>query len=73
MSPDQWEEILGPKKDDFSTKQEEDLDETKPEGPDDDIFYTPDSATSSKLPISYSRERRTAYLIIRCLQGEGIL
>lgn len=48
-----------------ATREDMDIDE------DDDLFCTTESPTPPSETTS--RERRSAFLILRCLQGEGLL
>jgi len=76
LTPQQWADVL-------ASGDDLDLDHTKAEEhgntkhDEDDIYFIPgkdeDDRTAKFTSAGQSRERRSAYLIIRCLQGEGIL
>ena len=76
LTPQQWADVLAGR-DDMGVDRTgaEERDDTKQD--EEDIYFIPgrdeDDRSSKFTSAGQSRERRSAYLIIRCLQGEGIL
>ena len=81
VSPQQWAEILKPSdEDDPSPQQGTELksstgEEMKPSEEVDDVIWMGDEEDGLENDVhpAHERERRSAYLILRCLQGEGLL
>ncbi|KAF8312557.1 uncharacterized protein EI90DRAFT_3093526 [Cantharellus anzutake] len=81
LSPQQWAEILKPGRDDdggpVGKEEEQEADKQENEEGEelDDVLWTGDGEDEAAKDVhpTHERERRSAYLILRCLQGEGLL
>jgi hypothetical protein len=71
LDEDMWATVVKSQEDDEPLSKQADAAKAVEADEDDDIF-----CTTEKLPLpteSCSRERRSAFLVLRCLQGEGLL
>jgi len=75
LGSQQWEDVLRGRLE----EEEEDRESMDVDPPheavkqDNDIYYTPPVKHAPTPPDTQVREQRSAFLIVRCLQTEGIL